>query len=312
MVKKYKNKIEAFLQTPRGKRALNFAYSFGAAIVILGAMFKILHLPFGNVMLFIGMVTEAFVFVISAFDTPIRDYDWGKVFPVLNPGSTEESPDFSKLGSSVVVPQGNYEGSYIFPASQGGAAATPGATGSYEQSASAQYNAPASGTTHTPIASDDHVGQLSSVSDSVQKFAEATATLTKISESLQASYEHIINNSQNLSHSSAGYIQQMENLNRNIAGLNTIYEIQLKSISGQIDTLDHINDGLTRIKHMYDGSVPDSAVFKRETEKMTQQIKELNQVYGRLLQAMTVNMPLGGHDPYAQSSHSSINPISNP
>lgn len=294
MVKKYKNKIEELLQTPRGKRALNFAYSFGAAIVILGAMFKILHFSFGNVMLFIGMMTEAFVFIISAFDTPIKDYDWGKVFPVLNPGSKEESPDFSKLGTSVGMPQGNFGGNYT-------------SADNLERPATQQHTVTA-GTTHTPISSDDHIGQLSSVTDNVQKFAEATATLTKISESLQASYEHIINNSQNLSQSSTGYIQQMENLNRNIAGLNTIYEIQLKSISGQIDTLDHINNGLSRIKHMYDGSVPDSAVFKRETEKMTQQIKELNQVYSRLLQAMTVNMPVS-HDPYAQSS---INPISNP
>lgn len=293
MVKKYKNKIEAFLQTPRGKRALNFAYSFGAAIVILGAMFKILHLPFGNIMLFIGMMTEAFVFVISAFDTPIKDYDWGKVFPVLNPGSNEDSFDFSKLGTSAGVPQGNFGGNY-----------TPANGVNYENSGSQNQT----GTTYTPIAADDHVGQLSSVTDNVQKFAEATETLTKISESLKASYEHIINNSQNLSQSSVGYVQQMENLNRNIAGLNTIYEIQLKSISGQIDTLDHINNGLSRIKHMYDGSVPDSAVFRHETEKMTQQIKELNQVYSRLLQAMTVNMPIN-HDPYAQSS---INPISNP
>lgn len=293
MVKKYKNKIEVFLQTPRGKRALNFAYSFGAAIVILGAMFKILHLPFGNTMLFMGMVTEAIVFVISAFDTPIRDYDWGKVFPVLNPGSNEESFDFSKLGTSAGVPQGNFGGNYT------------SATGeNYENSRPQKQTR----TTYTPIAADDLVGQLSSVTDSVQKFAEATETLTKISESLKASYEHIINNSQNLSQSSVGYVQQMESLNRNIAGLNTIYEIQLKSISGQIDTLDHINNGLSRIKHMYDGSVPDSAVFKRETERMTQQIKELNQVYSRLLQAMTVNMPIN-HDPYAQSS---INPISNP
>lgn len=292
MVKKYKNKIEAFLQTPRGKRALNFAYSFGAAIVILGAMFKILHFSFGNVMLFIGMMTEAFVFVISAFDTPIKDYDWGKVFPALNPGSDEESFDFSKLGTSAGVPQGKFGGNY-----------TPANGVNYENSISQNQT----GTT-LPIAADDHVGQLSSVTDNVQKFAEATETLTKISESLKASYEHIINNSQNLSQSSVGYVQQMENLNRNIAGLNTIYEIQLKSISGQIDTLDHINNGLSRIKHMYDGSVPDSAVFRRETEKMTQQIKELNQVYSRLLQAMTVNMPIN-HDPYAQSS---INPISNP
>ncbi|HMM17473.1 MAG TPA: gliding motility protein GldL, partial [Petrimonas sp.] len=68
-------------------------------------------------------------------------------------------------------------------------------------------------------------------------------------------------------------------------------EIQLKSISGQLDTLDHINRGLIRIKEMYEGSVPDSSVFHGETEKMTRQIQELNQIYGRLIQAMTNTQP---------------------
>ena len=77
---------------------------------------------------------------------------------------------------------------------------------------------------------------------------------------------------------------------RNISGLNTIYEIQLKSISSQIESIEHINSGLSRIREMYDGSVVDSSVFRNETEKMTRQLAELNQVYSRLLQAMTVNM----------------------
>jgi hypothetical protein len=81
--KRYKNKLEKFLQTERGKRFINFAYSIGAAIVILGAMFKLLHFPFGNELLFIGMVTEVIVFTLSAFDTPIRDYNWDRVFPAL-------------------------------------------------------------------------------------------------------------------------------------------------------------------------------------------------------------------------------------
>ena len=73
---KYRNRIEKFLQTERGKRFLNYTYSFGAAIVIFGAMAKLLYLPFGNVLLAIGMITEICVFVLSAFDTPVKDYRW--------------------------------------------------------------------------------------------------------------------------------------------------------------------------------------------------------------------------------------------
>ena len=87
--KRYKNKLEKFLQTERGKRFINFAYSIGAAIVTLGAMFKLLHFPFGNELLFIGMVTEVIVFTLSAFDTPIRDYNWDRVFPALTSDNVE-------------------------------------------------------------------------------------------------------------------------------------------------------------------------------------------------------------------------------
>lgn len=87
--KRYKNRLENFLQTERGKRFINFAYSIGAAIVILGAMFKLLHFPFGNELLFIGMVTEVIVFTLSAFDTPIRDYNWDRVFPALTSDKVE-------------------------------------------------------------------------------------------------------------------------------------------------------------------------------------------------------------------------------
>lgn len=81
--KKYKNRIEMFLSSDMGKRVLNFCYSWGASIVVLGALFKLLHLPFGNEMLFVGMMTEFFVFFISGFEHPGKDYHWEEVFPVL-------------------------------------------------------------------------------------------------------------------------------------------------------------------------------------------------------------------------------------
>jgi ABC-type phosphate transport system auxiliary subunit len=85
----------------------------------------------------------------------------------------------------------------------------------------------------------------------------------------------------------------MENLQRNISGLNTIYEIQLKSVSGQIDTIDHINSGLNRIRNMYDSTVVDSSTFQKENERLAIQLSELNRVYARILEALTTNMNMG-------------------
>ena len=79
--KRYKNRIEKFLSSDKGQRFFNFAYSLGAAVVIWGALFKILHLPGGSLLLSIGMGTEVLMFILSAFDTPPKTYHWEEVFP---------------------------------------------------------------------------------------------------------------------------------------------------------------------------------------------------------------------------------------
>ena len=139
-------------------------------------------------------------------------------------------------------------------------------------------------------ATQKYLEQLSGMSENMERFSHVTNSLTNVSDTLLNSYKSITDNSDGINQNSRGYVQQMEMLNRNISGLNTIYEIQLKSISSQIESIEHINGGLNRIREMYDGSVVDSSVFRNETEKMTRQLAELNQVYSRLLQAMTVNM----------------------
>ena len=92
--KRYKNSIEKFLSSDKGQRFFNFAYSIGAAIVIWGALFKILHLPGGSLLLSIGMGTEVLMFILSAFDTPPKTYHWEEVFPVLN--SPKTGPNFQE------------------------------------------------------------------------------------------------------------------------------------------------------------------------------------------------------------------------
>ncbi len=77
------------------QRFFNFAYSIGAAIVIWGALFKILHLPMGNLLLTIGMGTEVLMFIITAFERPEKEYHWEDVFPILDSGDPEDKPDFA-------------------------------------------------------------------------------------------------------------------------------------------------------------------------------------------------------------------------
>lgn len=311
-----------FLSSEKGKRVLNFLYSWGASIVILGALFKLLHLPYANQILFVAMITESIVFFISAFEHPSKEYHWEDVFPVLKSRNPMDRPDFSDTSiSSLINSEANVEDddvdTPVSPAimsaarkagisgSVGGAVSGGGSlniAGSLDMTEEDTKNLSdsikklsgaaeqISKMAELTEATQKYLDQLSGMSENMERFSQVTSSLTHVSDTLLTSYKVITDNSDGINQHSRGYVQQMEMLNRNISGLNTIYEIQLKSISSQIESIEHINGGLNRIREMYDGSVVDSSVFRNETEKMTRQLAELNQVYSRLLQAMTVNM----------------------
>ncbi|MDR1810887.1 MAG: gliding motility protein GldL [Prevotella sp.] len=305
--RKYKNAIEKYLSSERGRRLFQRAYSFGASIVIIGALFKINHYDYGSEILFIGLITEAIIFALSAFDRPMKEYKWEDVYPVLGKEDTEsdyntddeeeiEVPSVvgGGIGGGTVIIGGGVSG--ITPTSATGADLKGGTIGGGKGAPAVVGGAFAAG--GVPVisgaadasASEKYSEQLSKLSESMGKFAEVTASLTQVSNTLLASFQSITDNSDGIGRNTRGYITQMEALNRNITGLNTIYEIQLKGVSGQINTVEQINAGLDRIKKLYDGSLADSSVFKTETERMAQQLAELNRVYARMLQAMTVNM----------------------
>jgi hypothetical protein len=103
-----------------------------------------------------------------------------------------------------------------------------------------------------------------------------------------------------LSSSSEEYGRQMESLNRTLSGLNSLYEVQLKNISGQLGTIEQINAGLNRLRSVYSDALPDGTSIKEETDKMARQLKELNDVYGRMLHAMTVH---GGNYPASRDDY---------
>ena len=260
-----------FLSSERGKRVLNFLYSWGASIVILGALFKLLHIPYANQILFVAMITESIVFFISAFEHPNKEYHWEDVFPVLKSKNPMDRPDFTGTPISTMINStDNVEDDEI-------------AGGINIGSAASKANAQRGGSLNIAGNLDVTEEDTKNLSESIKKLSGAAEQISKMAELTEATQKYLEQNSR-------GYVHQMEQLNRNVSGLNTIYEIQLKSISSQIESIEHINSGLNRIREMYDGSVVDSSVFRNETEKMTRQLAELNQVYSRLLQAMTVNM----------------------
>ncbi len=312
-IRKYANGIERFLRGEKGQRFFNFAYSIGAAVVIWGALFKILHLPGGSTLLCIGMGTEIAMFVLTAFDRPPKDYAWEEVFPVLDSKDPDDRPDFNS-GSGVVIsggggsvtidpdaiPEGGFPGGVVVggdavpgPAVVGAAVAGP-----------IQPVQSLSEAEEMADASRCYLEQMQGISEQMSRLNETTEALNEVTRTLLASYQAITQNSETISSNSSGYVDQMESLNRNIAGLNTIYEIQLKSISSQLESIDRVNRGLKDIRDMYDKAANESSRYCEETEKMARYMKQLNSVYEKMITAMTINManPMMGANPAASSA----------
>lgn len=303
--KKYKNSIERFLSGEKGQRFFNFAYSIGAAVVIWGALFKILHLPGGNTLLCIGMGTEVLMFILTAFDRPEQAYKWEEVFPVLRSNNPEDRPDFSS-GKGIVINGGGNgggtaaEGGTININAAGGTGSVlpAGVNVSEEDTRSlsesiakmAAASDQLSKMAELTDATGQYLSQLSAISEQMEQLRSTTEALNQVTSVLLSSYKAITDNSENITRSSQGYVGQMENLNRNINGLNTIYEIQLKSISTQLDNIDRVNRGLKDIRDMYEKSAAESASYCDEAEKMARYMKQLNNVYEKMVKAMTVNM----------------------
>ena len=334
---RYKNSLEMLLSSERGRRWLTRCYSWGAAVVIIGALCKIVHVPYANVILGISLSFEALVFVLSGFELPMSNYHWEDVFPVLKSMNPLDRPDFSKGGGVNLegAIQGGLGGGTIVIGDMSGAnaganaGAVPSGSGVYQASPPTPQARVSSGMAAMGIdlsekdaemltesikklnsaaeqiakmadlsdVTKSYIDQIAVASQNLEKFSEVTGSLGEVSGSLISSCKVIAGHTEEGSEQTpVSYVENMTKLNENLSGLNQFYETQLSGIKSQMDTILHINAGLNRIRDLYDSSIVDSAAFRNENERMAQLLAQLNQVYSRMLQAMTVNVQ-GGYPP---------------
>ena len=242
-----------------GQTFMNYAYSWGASIVILGTLFKLTHLPGANIMLFIGMGTEVFVFFIAAFDRPFdktadgRDLATDSQLAAQLADEEEETEEETEDASASV-------GTVIF---NGGVMETPAAEP--QLAADAPETAQPAGAV-TVIGGITTGAPAPAVSqETAEAMEEATTTYVDRLNELNELLLKVGAQSERLTTDS----EEMENLNRTLTGIARVYEMQLKSASQQITTQDEIND---------------------QTRKLAQQIADLNAIYARMIEAMSVNM----------------------
>lgn len=264
-------RLQKWMDSVPGQTFLNYAYSWGASIVIFGTLCKLTHLPGANFWLFLGMGTEVFVFFISAFDRPFDKTADGRDLPTHVEDAEEDedgaeatdhvtmqAPQAVIIGGSGVI----HAGGGVAAGQPGGAACQPAAAADgLQPSGSVQIvGGSAAGVVGqsvvTPVVTGNAENEemVQAQSDYVDELKRLVETLGKVNEQ-----------SSRLATDSL----EMENLNRTLTGISRVYEMQLKSASQQISTIDQINE---------------------QSKKMAQQIEQLNQIYSRMIEAMTLNM----------------------
>ncbi len=268
-------RLQKWMDSVPGQTFLNYAYSWGASVVIAGTLFKLTHLPGANFMLFLGMGTEVFVFFLSAFDRPFDKTADGRDIPThvteeyLETGKVTYNENGEAIPAAVQQPVAGGQAVVVGqPIVFGGASASTSESSSVNvENPIVEGSSVAAATESVPNAtsaagSTAWVGGQQNVTP---EMAEAQSNYVEELKKLVETLEKVNEQSTRLTRDS----EEMENLNRTLTGISKVYEMQLKGASQQIGTIDQINE---------------------QSRKMAQQIEQLNKIYTRMIEAMTVNM----------------------
>lgn len=288
-------RLQHWMDSVPGQTFLNYAYSWGASIVILGALFKLTHLPGGNTMLFLGMGTEVVVFFLSAFDRPFDKNEIGRELPEdyetdeeiaermgLTTADEPDAPDTTIH----IGPEAAAQPAGVVIIGGGAATVTTAATVS-----------PAS-PEHPDIPESQASPKSQVMPASPEKPASASNEAERLADLIRAANDELLHRAQatlapGMEEATEEYIakmrtltetiakvdeqsarlakdsEEMENLNRTLTGINKVYELHLKGISMQVGTIEEIN---------------------AQTQRLAKQIEDLNHVYSRMIEALTINM----------------------
>ncbi|MBK9535694.1 MAG: gliding motility protein GldL [Flavobacteriales bacterium] len=259
---------------PGSKKWKNFMaklYGIGAAVVIIGALFKIQHWPMASFFLIIGLSTEAVIFFFSAFEPPHEDPDWSLVYPELATGERSEGDDFKKEDQRSITEQldGMLEGAKIEPeliASLG-----EGMRSLSDQARSmGEITGAASATNEYASSLKDASQKVSTLSDS---YAKASESLVGLTENVDAGRN-------------AGV--SLQKMSTNLTALNEMYELQLMSSREKLEAANQMFEGMGEMMTNLRNSVDDTKRYKENIAELSDNLSKLNTVYGNMLNAMTV------------------------
>lgn len=264
------------------KKFMAKLYGFGAAIVIVGALFKIQHWPGAGPMLIIGLSTEAIIFIFSAFEPIHEDPNWELVYPELALGHSDD------LDHDALPAAGGRRG--------GG---TGGGTGITDQLDKMLEEAKIDGELLERLGDGmrtlgDNAAQLKGVTSAAAATGSYVDSLQAASDkvaSLSDAYERAsvaISGMTSTQAEGESFGEQMQKVSKNLSALNNVYELQLKGSSAHLEATEKFQSQVTDMMQNLSDSVEDTRVYKENMAMLSKNLTDLNNVYGNMLKAMTI------------------------
>jgi DNA repair exonuclease SbcCD ATPase subunit len=280
-------KIREFVQQKWWRNIMGYLYSWGASVVMVGALMKLEHFPLSSYFIIAGLGTEAIIFFFAAFEPLPEEWSWDRVYPELADKTTKvEKKDFRPSIGGTPTQR--------FDEMLAKAEISPelfAKLGNGMQKLAESSNK-MSEITHAHIETHEFVHSIKKASDNLNSFGDvykhSTEELNRTTSNLTQSYTKTAELITKLSASGHGYTEQLEKLNKNLGALNSVYELQLRGEDAHLKTSKAVYEGLDAMIENLQASVQNTRQYRDEVEKLGKKLSALNKVYGNMLTAMNV------------------------
>jgi gliding motility-associated protein GldL len=247
-------------------------YGIGAAIVIVGAMFKILHLPGAGIMLGVGLTTEAIIFLFSAFEPKHQEFDWSLVYPEL--AGDVDATDRRKISNG----------------KSNGDSTTKKLDAMLESSKVGPELIDSLGRGMKNLSeSVNKMGQLSNAAVATDEYAKNVKQASQSLVTMNKSYSTAIDAMSGMANASKDtkeYHVQVQNVTKNLASLNAVYEMELQDANSHLKAMNKFYSNLSTAMESVSEASKDAESFRSNFASLNNNISSLNRVYGNMLSAM--------------------------
>ena len=277
--------IAEITQSSGWKKFMAKLYGLGASVVIVGALFKIMHWPGAGIMLTVGLLVEAIIFFFSAFEPLHEELDWTLVYPELagmtDPDELDSMRDSSKSTGALER----------FEDLMGGLGGIDPTVIKNLGDSFHKLNATATGISDVSQATSVTAKYVQNMGAAAETVGNLSSSFQQSAAGLQQTAAAITNSSQAVSaitDSSRGYSSQLEGMNKNLAALNAVYELQLRSTNDQMQASQAVYGDMEKMLSDMRATVEETQRFREEMAGLNRNLASLNTVYGNMLSAMNV------------------------